>query len=169
MSAATHEKQISTVGPWLWLGSGGVTIALTAVWAGFAAIYERLSTGHGIAMIGLMLFGGILVFIGMPERRRAEDWDNWKEPATKIAEIHAAVCGGDARLSDVEMQVVALREVAADVLLEIRKNQILLLSRLGGEGTTANGHVDDDPSVVHIDDMRLLKRIDERLRENRDN
>src|SRR5512139_961334 len=89
VTTATHEKQISKVPPWVLLGVGGLLVFGGLFTISLAAVWDELTPGIALFFGGLAFIGVLLVVVSIPERRRAEDWDNWKVPAQQIAEIHA--------------------------------------------------------------------------------
>lgn len=114
---ATHEKQISKSLPWVLLGVGGLLLFGGVLSLSLAAAWEELTPGFALNLGALAFIGMLLVLVGLPLQKRAEDWENWKEPATYIAETRE--------------DVKALKTDLAAVVKEIRRNQNLLLSSLG--------------------------------------
>lgn len=119
MTTATHEREISTTRPWWWLGTGAAVIGLTAFWAGLGALYGFLDVTLGLVMIGLMLVGLGMVVIGTQERRRAEDWGNWQEPAQNIAETNETVRRISMEIKGIATEIKALRASVTEALREL--------------------------------------------------
>lgn len=157
MTPAAHEKKISKVAPWLWLGTGSAIVGLTGVWTVSAAVYGVLDPMGLCTAVLVIVIGTTLIHIGVPERRRAEDWANWQTPATQIAETHEGQGKMITQQEAIRVEMVRHNELEAqrlEVLYEIRRYisdavaELKSLSRLGAGEAKTNGHHHHEPESV---------------------
>lgn len=119
---------------------------------------------------GLYIAGWVLqVVLAQLADDRAEAEEAEERQAARVAQLAAAQSAIEAKLAGMQKDLAALRDGAADVLLElveIRKYQILL-SRLGAEGAKLNGHhepAQPPASANGLDQTKYLADMSEAVR-----
>jgi hypothetical protein len=127
--------------------------------------------GNLFTLSGIIVLIGATSYVGglVLQRGLAQAADDRAECDARAEAVQEQLADIRRGLADVRLELASLRSEVVPLLLEVLRNQGAMRSRPGAADANANGRNGDDPNVVKLDDMRLLKRIDERLRENRDN